>query len=378
MERTDRQFFKHFDLWLFGATVLLSVIGILMIYSATACIDAQPLDWQSTAIKQLLYLTGGVASMFILTFVDYRLYAALRWPIWIVTVGLLGIVSAIGVITHGAQRWVDLPFFRFQPSELSKLLLVLVVAKFMSDHEEQMSQWRYLAASFAFVALPIALVYLQPDLGTSIILALTWGVMALAAGMRPRDVMIAAAVLLVAAYPIFTTLQPYQQERIQTFLNPEMDPLGSGYNVTQARIAIGSGGAQGLGFCSGTQSQLRFLRIRSTDFIFSVIGEELGFFGALFVMGLIAFILLRMIRVAGVARTTYGKLVVVGLVAVIFMQSFVNLGMNVGLMPVTGIPLPFVSAGGSSLITLLMGEGVVQSILIRHQRFDLTGASRRY
>ncbi len=378
MERTDRQFFKHFDLWLFGATVLLSVIGILMIYSATACIDAEPLDWGSTAIKQLLYLCGGVVAMFALTFVDYRLYAAMRWPIWLGTLGMLAVVSAIGVITHGAQRWVDLPFFRFQPSELSKLLLVLVVAKFMADHAEQMSQWRYLVASFAFVAAPMALIYLQPDLGTSIVLALTWGVMALASGMRPRDVLIAAGVFLIAAPFLFETLQPYQQQRIETFLNPDLDPLGAGYNVVQARIAIGSGGIQGLGFCSGTQSQLRFLRIRSTDFIFSVIGEELGFFGALFIVVLTAFILIRMIRVAELARTPYGKLVVVGLVAVIFMQSFVNLGMNVGLMPVTGIPLPFVSAGGSSLITLLMAEGVVQSILIRHQRFDLTGASRKY
>ncbi len=376
MERVSRLRFQYFDFWLFGATLLLLSIGILMIYSATACITGESLDWQSAVIRQAAYAVVGVLAMAVLALIDYRLYASLRWVLWLATIGLLAVVSVIGQITHGAQRWIDLRFFLFQPSELSKLLLVLVVAKYMADHAEQMTRWRFLATSFLFVALPIALVYLQPDLGTAIVIGATWGVMALAAGMRLRDVLIVLAVIVVAAPLLWTNLRPYQQERILTFMDPARDPLGSGYNVTQARIAIGSGGVWGQGFCSGTQSQLRFLRIRQTDFIFSVIGEELGFIGALFVIALYALILFRLIRAAMLARDAYGKLVVVGIVAIILAQSYVNLGMNLGLMPVTGIPLPFVSSGGSSLISLLAAEGVAQSVLLHHRGLRLEGAGK--
>jgi rod shape determining protein RodA len=379
MERSQRRLFLNFDVWLLGATVLLTVIGILMIYSATACIDNQPLDWTSVTVTQILYLLAGLVAMLALTVIDYRIYAALRWPIWIGTVSILGLVEAIGIITHGAQRWIDLRIIRFQPSELTKLLLILVVAKYMADHEEEMGKWRHLVVSFLFVAPPLLLVYLQPDLATTIVLALTWGVMALAAGMKfkVRDALIAIPlVMIVFAFVVWPNLRPYQQERILTFIDPERDPLGAGYNVDQARTAIGAGGLWGLGFCSGTQTQLRFLRIRQTDFIYSVIGEELGFVGALFVMLLIVFILFRLVRAAMLARTTYGKLVAVGVTAVIFVQAYVNLGMNLGLMPVAGIPLPFVSAGGSSLITLLAAEGVVQSILVRHHGLQLEGSGK--
>jgi rod shape determining protein RodA len=325
-----------------------------------------------------MYLALGLVAMFVVALIDYRMYASLRWIIWAVILVLLAIVAVIGQATHGATRWIDLRFFLFQPSELSKLLLILVVAKYMADHESEMTTLRALAISFGFVAVPLVLVYLQPDLGTAIVIAATWGVMALAGGMRWRYVLIGIAILTIAAPLMWNILRPYQQERILTFLDPERDPLGAGYNVTQARIAIGSGGWWGFGCCSGAQTQLRFLRIRQTDFIFSVIGEELGFIGSLFVMALIAFILLRIIRGAMLARTTYGKLIAVGVVASIFVQSFVNLGMNLGVMPVAGIPLPFVSSGGSSLITLLVAEGVIQSILLRQTGLELAGSGVQY
>jgi rod shape determining protein RodA len=378
MERLSRPRLLHFDFWLLGATLILTFIGVAMIYSATACITGEPLDLASPALRQAIYLAVGLVGMFALALIDYRVYASLRWPIWIFTIAILAIVSVIGQITHGAQRWIDLRIFLFQPSELSKLLLILVVAKYMADHENEMTRWRGLAVSFFFVALPLVLVYLQPDLGTAIVIGATWGVMALAAGMKTRDVLIILAIGAVAAPLIWANLRPYQQERILTFIDPQRDPLGTGYNVTQARIAIGSGGLYGLGFCSGTQSQLRFLRIRQTDFIFSVIGEELGFIGSLFVIALFAFILFRIIRAAMLSRTAYGKLVAVGVVAMIFVQSYVNLGMNLGLMPVTGIPLPFVSSGGSSLISLLAAEGVIQSIVMRQTGLELAGSGKNY
>lgn len=378
MDQISRPRFFHFDFWLFGATLLITAIGILMIYSATECITGEPLDWASPTVRQSLHALVGIAGMLILTALDYRIYASLHWLLWIATLGLLVIVFGIGQITHGAQRWIDLRLFVVQPSELSRLALILVSAKYMSDHAAEMTRWRYLAMSFLVVILPMVLVYFQPDLGTTVVIGATWGIMALAAGMRLRDVLIILAIAVVFAPFIWANLRPYQQERILTFVDPGRDPLGSGYNVTQARIAIGAGGWWGTGFCGGPQSQLRFLRIRQTDFIFSVIGEELGFFGSVFVLAIFAFILFRLIRVAMLARDPFGKLIAVGVVAMLFVQSYLNLGMNLGLIPVVGIPLPFVSSGGSSLVTLFAAEGIAQSILLRHRELQLEGSGKRY
>ncbi|MBI5305191.1 MAG: rod shape-determining protein RodA [Chloroflexi bacterium] len=378
MERLSRPRFTHFDFWLLGATLLLVVIGITMIYSATACITGESLDWESPALRQMLFGVVGVGVLFALAFVDYRLWGALRWLIWGGIIALLGVVI-LAEVRFGAQRWINLGVTLLQPSEATKLALILVSAKYMGDHAEQMARWRNLGISFLFAAVPMALIFAQPDLGTTMVIAATWGVMAIAAGMRWRNVLIIAGVLaVVAPFVVFPNLRAYQVERVMAFLDPTRDPLGSGYNVTQARIAIGAGGFWGLGFCSGTQSQLRFLRIRQTDFIFSVIGEELGFVGSLFVLALIVFIILRLIRIARLARTPDGKLIAVGVAAVIFIQSWVNLAMNLGLVPAVGVPLPFVSSGGSSLITLMAGLGIAQSILLRHTGLQLEGSGKRY
>jgi rod shape determining protein RodA len=268
MARSERQRLEHFDIWLLGATILLALIGIAMIYSATACIDAEPLDMTSPTVKQIIYLAAGLVAMAALALIDFRVYGGLRWILWGGAVASLAAVWFYGQITHGAQRWIDLGIFLFQPSELSKLLVILVVAKYMADRSDRMNRLRSILFSLGFVAIPIAFVFVQPDLGTTIVLAATWGVMLLASGLNWRYVLILGAVLLIAAFPVWTNLRPYQQERVLTFLDPGRDPLGTGYNVTQSRIAIGSGGWLGQGYCSGTQSQLRFLRNRSTDFIF--------------------------------------------------------------------------------------------------------------
>ncbi len=378
MQQLPRQRFEHFDFWLLGATLLLALIGIAMIYSATACLTNEPLDFSSPAVRQFIFLIVGLAALLVFTLIDFRVYSQWRWLIWIFVVGTLAFVFLWGAINFGATRWIDFGFILFQPSEIAKLLLVLVVAKYMSDHAPEMWKWRRLAASFAFVAPALVLIYAQPDFGTTVIIAATWGVMALAAGIKPRDVAILAAILIILAPLIWINLRPYQQERVLTFIDPTRDLLGAGYNVQQSRIAVGSGGLWGTGYCSGTQSQLRFLRIRQTDFIFSVIGEELGFVGALFVLGLFAFVLWRIVRAATLARNAFGKLIAVGIAAGIFAQSFINLAMNLGLAPVTGIPLPFMSYGGSSLVSLLASLGVVQSILLRHGGLELEGASREY
>ncbi len=379
----ERRLYQNFDWLLFAMPFVLSIIGIVMIYNTTGTtpgFDTSDLLHDLT-FRQIIYVIAGLLAVPILSAIDYRVYSTLRVPVYLLMIGLLAIVLVIGQITHGAQRWIDLQYMQLQPSELAKLFLVVVLAKFLADHEREISEWRPLFTSLVIVGLPMALVYFEPDLGTTLILGFIWVVMLLAAGLKWEHIAMLVLIALVLLPVVWLTLQPYQRDRVMTFLNPAADPLGSGYNVTQAKIAIGSGGAWGRGVGYGTQSQLRFLRIRHTDFIFSVIGEELGFWGGVFMFGVFFFIILRMLRAAALAHSTYGRLVAVGFAAALFFQSFVNLGMNLGLMPVTGIPLPFVSSGGSSLITFMLMVGIVQSIIAHDHgpalRNDLRGKKKK-
>lgn len=371
----ERHFFYYFDWLLVVAPVLLMAVGTVMIYNTTSTqpgIDTSDLLHDLT-FRQIVYALVGLVALFTLSVLDYRTYAVLRWPIYLLTIALLAIVLVIGQITRGAQRWIDFSFFQLQPSELSKMLIVLVLAKFLADHTREMSHWRQLFISVGIVAIPIGLVYFEPDLGTALVLGFIWLMMVFAAGLSWKQLVVLAIIGVVLLPLIWITMQPYQRDRVMTFLNPSADPLGSGYNVTQARIATGSGGFWGRGVGFGTQSQLRFLRIRHTDFIFSVIGEELGFWGGVFLFVMYVFVILRMLRAALISQAPFGRLIAIGFAAALFFQSFVNLGMNLGLMPVTGIPLPFVSSGGSSLVTYLMMVGIVESILSHEKELSLRG-----
>ncbi len=362
----ERRFYQYFDWLLVLATVLLIIIGTTMIYnttSATEGFDTSDL-LHDTTFRQIIFGVVGLAALLTLSFFDFRIYGTLHLPIYVLLVGLLAVVLFLNRIAHfGAARWIDIGFFQLQPSEPAKLLIVLVLAKFFSDHEKDMGRWRTLFSSLGIVGLPMVMVYVQPDLGTALVLGFIWVVMLFAAGLRLRQLLVLATLGIVLLPIVWLTLQPYQRDRLTTFMDPAADPLGSGYNVLQAQIAIGSGGFWGLGVGSGTQSQLRFLKVRTTDFIFSVIGEELGFWGGVFIFALFLFIIWRILRAGMRSHSAFGRLVAVGFAAGLFFQSFVNLGMNLGLMPVTGIPLPFVSSGGSSLITFMMMLGIVESIL---------------
>ncbi len=370
----ERRLFQNFDWLLIVAVALLVLIGIVLINNTTAAVeglfDTSNL-LQDFTFRQILYAGAGFLALFALSQFDYRIFAGLQWIFYLLLVGLLAAVFVQGRFFLGAQRWIPLGPFQLQPSEIGKLLLVLVLAKFLADNSKHMDKWRVLVFSFCIVAIPAVMTYVQPDLGTSLIFLFVWGVMILAAGLSWKQLLTIALILAILLPVTYSTLQPYQRDRIITFLNPNADPLGSGYNVNQARIAIGSGQVLGRGIGAGTQSQLQFLRIRHTDFIFSVLGEELGFFGGVFFFALYAFVLMRMLRAAQVSRSTFGRLTAVGFAASLFFQSFVNLGMNVGIMPVTGIPLPFVSSGGSSLVTYLMMVGIIQSILAHEKMLGL-------
>ena len=361
-----RETWHNLDLSLLAATIALVGFGIAAGHSAT--INTPGLE--DLTYRQLVYAVVGFIIMTILSFVDYRFLENIQKPLYVIAIAILATLLIVGQIRFGAQRWIDIQLFPRQPSEISKIVVIVVLAKYLTDRAEYIRYFRYVIFSL-FVALPpIVLIYFQPALGTSISIATVWIGMIVGAGARFLHLSILGLAGIGALPLLWAIMKDYMRQRIYTFINPMSDPLGEGYNVIQARIAIGSGGAWGAGFTQGSQSQLHFLRVRHTDFIFSVIGEELGFAGAMLLFILLAFVLWRILRAAAISRDTFGYLVAYGVATIIFFQSALNIGMNLGLMPVTGIPLPFVSSGGSSLITFLAAIGLVQSIVVHHKRLD--------
>jgi rod shape determining protein RodA len=317
----------------------------------------------------MIYAVVGLGIMFAVAAIDYRFLESFQKPIYIVTVALPAIVFIIGEITHGAQRWIGSKG-SVQPSELTKIMFIIVLAKYLADHQEDLGRLRYILLSTIYVIPPMILIYLQPDLSTAVVLAVIWLVMLLMAGMRLLHLGVLGIVGVLATPLAWVTMRDYMRQRLITFILPAHDPLGSAYNINQARIAIGSGGWLGRGFAHGSQSQLHFLRVRHTDFTFSVLGEELGFVGAIFLIILLVVVLWRITRAADMARDTFGYLIACGVAATLSFQSIANIAMNLGLLPTTGIPLPFISYGGSSLITFLIAEGLVQSVVMRYKKIE--------
>ena len=361
----DRRLWRNFDFVLLGTTILLIALGVAVIYSATL---GTP-DLADIPAYQIIYAVLGLGVMFVVAAIDYRFLESFQKPIYVLTVALPAIVFIIGEITHGAQRWLS-SRGSVQPSELTKVLVIVVLAKYLADHQEDVGRLRYVFLSIIYVIPPMILIYLQPDLSMAVVLAVIWLVMVLMAGMRLLHLAVLGIVGALAAPLVWVTMREYMRQRLIAFFLPVHDPLGSAYNINQARIAIGSGGWLGRGFRWGSQSQLHFLRVRHTDFTFSVLGEELGFVGALLLIILFVIVLWRIIRAAGMARDTFGYLIACGVAATLSFQAMANIAMNLGLLPTTGIPLPFISYGGSSLITFLIAEGLVQSVAMRYKKIE--------
>jgi len=355
---------RHFDWALFSSTVALIAIGIVMIHSATTSAP----ELSHLAGRQAIYALVGLVLFGLTAALDYRLLSSLSLALYVFTLAVLGAVSIAGQVLVGAQRWIDIGL-SIQPSELAKLLTILVLAKFLSDHEEDMQRWWYVLLSFAMLIPPVVLIYLQPHLSAALVLMAVGVVMIFMGGLRWKHAAAIGVVGAVAAPALWFTMKDYMQDRIRVFLNPASDPAGS-YNIEQALISIGSGGWLGKGPLRGSQSQLRFLRVRHSDFIFSVVGEELGFVGAVAVLLLMFIVIWRIIRIAEMARDGFGRLIGVGVGSAILVQTLINVGMNLRLLPATGIPLPLVSAGGSSLVTMLMGLGLVESVAMRHRKIE--------
>jgi rod shape determining protein RodA len=350
---------NNLDFILIICTLASFVVGVGLVFSATN-------GDKEFAIRQSVYGVIGLVLMLLVAHIDFRILESFALPIYVVTIGLLGVVLVIGHVAHGSQRWINLGFFPLQPSELAKFTLIIVLARLLASHAGQLHKIKWFLAAGAVTAIPAVLVFEQPDLGTAMMLGAIFLGVTLASGVRKRF-FVGAAVLAIPAIYVFWTriMHDYQRDRFLTFLDPEKDPTLSGYNIIQSRIAVGSGGWLGQGYMAGNQSQLEFLKVRYSDFIFSVIGEEFGLIGSLALVALLFILVWRCIVVAQRSQDDFGSLIAIGVASWIGMQVFINVGMNIGLMPVTGIPLPFISYGGSALISMFLGLGLVQSVAMR-------------
>ncbi len=362
---------RNFDFQLLGIPAGLVLFGVFVLFA----ISRWPTSGVtiSTPLHQALYACVGLAFMIALTNFDYRLLKSVSYPLFAGSLMLLGVVLVIGRAEYGAQRWINLGLLPLQPSEPAKLFLVMALAKFFSDRESSIESIGSVAISLLFVIIPVVLVLAQPDLGTSAVFVAIWVGMALMAGIPLRRFAVLGAIGAVSLPIVWIGMGhikrfQYMQNRLTIFLNPQKDPLGAGYNVIHSQITVGSGGFLGQHFSQGTQSQLGLLKVEDKDFIFSVIAEQIGFVGVLLLFVVFVALLMRIARVSFMSGDVYGRLLASGILAMLMFQTFVNIGMNLGLMPVTGIPLPLISYGGSSIITTLASFGILQSILLRHQK----------
>ena len=344
----------HVDPPLLLGLLLLSGISLFVLYSASG----QNIDlvW-----RQVIRL--GIAFTVMFAIAQLNPAPLKRWAPWIfvAVVGLLVAVLIAGQVGKGAQRWLDLGFFRFQPSEVMKLAMPMMVAWYLSDHPLPPTPKR-LAIAALIIIIPTLMIAKQPDLGTSLLVASAGIFVLLFAGISWRLVASFVALAAAGAPVLWHFMRDYQRQRVLTFLNPEQDPLGSGYHIIQSKIAIGSGGLYGKGWLNGTQSQLNFLPERSTDFIFAAYAEEFGLFGILVLLAIYLFIIMRGLLIAVQAQDSFTRLLAGSLVMTFFIYIFVNIGMVTGLLPVVGLPLPLISYGGTSMVTLMAAFGILMSI----------------
>lgn len=358
-------YLRKFDWILFGAGVLLAFFGLAAIYSTSLGGGAGSGDF-SNFWKQAAFASAGALLALALPSIDYRLLSGLARALYVASIVLLAAVLVFGTTVRGTRGWFGIAGFGIQPVELVKLFLVIYLAKFFSDYARHPAGLKQIVGSGAAFAGVFVLVILQPDFGSAMLLLTVWGSLLLVSGIKRSHLAVMA--LLCAATVMmswFFILKPYQKDRVTSFWDPGVDPLGKGYNVTQSIIAIGSGGYMGKGLGFGSQSQLSFLPERQTDFIFAVIAEELGLLGALLVCGLFGVLFYRGYRLAVGSRDDFTMFLILGIVASFATEVAVNVGGTMRLIPVTGVTLPFLSYGGSSLLVKFLMIGVLESIAVR-------------
>lgn len=364
---SDKRLYRDFDKTLLLVTFLIFFIGIISIYSAT---QAKWLPFgESYVLKQLNWMVIGVILLILVVNISYHRFLDLAYVIYGINIILLILVLLLGHIRLGAQRWFVIGGFTFQPSEFIKLSLILALSSYVGQKRGALSELKDLAIPIILLAIPFTLVILQPDLGTSLILIPIFFSILLVGGARPKHIFGMITLGLLAGPFFWHFLREYQRQRLMVFINPNIDPLGAGYTIIQSKIAVGSGGLFGKGWLAGTQNQLNFLPERHTDFIFSTIGEEWGYAGAVILIMLYFVIVNRAFGISGLTSDTYGKSIAAGVAVMIALQVIINIGMTIGLMPVVGIPLPLVSYGGSSLITTLVAIGLLLNVGMRRSTF---------
>jgi rod shape determining protein RodA len=382
--------------------LFLVIAGTITIYSATGAATG---DQDDFFIKQIIWSISGIIAMFSVSYISLKYLHRISYWLYVISMILLILVLFVGKVGQGAERWLVLGPINLQPSEIAKLATIMAVSKLLSDKYADVNKFKYFSISVGLILLPFILIARQPDLGTAIVfLALilpllfwaglhwfhiftiltpiltmllsfnfwTFLILMIAIAFillysRKKPIVMVAVFLLnigvgIATPYMWNQLRPYQQQRILTFVNPEKDPKGAGYQIIQSQVAIGSGGIWGKGFAKGTQTQLRFLPAQHTDFIFSVIGEELGFMGASAILLLYLFLILRLIHMASSIRSPFESMIVIGVATILIFHTLINIGMTIGMAPVTGLPLPFLSYGGSSLVTNLIMMGVILNI----------------
>jgi len=376
-----RTYLRHLDYALLLAVAGLLAYGCLIIYSATHADPFLPSPFYYVKV-QLTAAALGAVGLFIMAFLDFRGLRNYRIHIYVIILGLVLLVYLLGSEAKGGQRWIPLGAFNLQPSELAKVGMTVVLAAFLADRTQGELEFQTTIYALAYAGVLALLVFLQPDFGTALVLGAITLALLFLYGTRPLHFFVigtavaAGLLMTLRVLPMvgIQILKQYQIDRLLVFLHPDQDPGGSGYHLIQSKIAIGSGLMTGKGLYQGTQTQLNFLPEHHTDFVFSVLGEELGFIGIVILMGLYVLLIWRSLRICIISESLFGSLIAGGILSMLLFQVFVNIGMTIGIMPITGIPLPFVSYGGSSMVANLIAIGLLESI---HVRSRLIG-DRRY
>ncbi len=380
--RIDRRVIAFFDWPLLLAAICIPLMGLVVLYSAAHDPDATqpvfgviPLFIRSPAfIKQIIFLFLGVFISVVAMLIPTQKLSRFAYAFYGVCIALLLAVLLFGVVIKGSRRWIDFGHIHFQPSELTKMGVILALSRFLSLHPAPRGGYKIkgLIAPFLFFLVPMALILKQPDLGTALAIGMIGFSMVLFAGIHLKSLLLLVVAGILMVVPAWHHLHDYQKRRVMVLLDPEADPLGSGYHIIQSKIAVGSGEIFGKGFLEGTQTQLQFLPEHSTDFIFSVLAEEWGFVGCIVILLLYLFLLYRLCRVIGKSRDTYSTFLVVGLTAYIYCHFAINIGMVIGLLPVVGIPLPLFSYGGSAMLSNMLAIGLALGVSLR-RRFYTRG-----
>lgn len=360
MARQILPYLKQCDWVILSMALAVAALGVAEIYSAT-----QYELSESFYVKQIYFIILGLAVLALVVSLDYRLLSQQVPHIYLVAIISLLLVLFVAPAIHGTRGWIPLGAFKIQPAEFAKVAIVLTIARFLSENRTHFLSSAQILKACLLVGLPLGLILLQPDLGSAITLVPPLALGLVLGGLRRKWILAGLLVATLITAAGWYSLKPYQKERVYTFLEPERDPRGKGYQAIQSRIAMGAGGLLGKGVTQGSQTALGFLPERHTDFIFSVVGEELGFFGSFTILAFYFVIIMRSIRIAQTARDKLGVFLALGAVSVLFFHILVNVGMVVGLAPITGIPLPLLSYGGSSMLTTFILLGLIMNVGMR-------------